>query len=473
MEFNSIDYIIFLASVFILYQFVNQKARLALLLCASYYFYACWNVKYTFLIIGITLLSYFAAIFIGRYSEYKKKILVLGILVICSLLFIFKYYNFFAEIVNYLLNIEKNELRISNLNILLPVGISFYSFQAISYIADVYRGNGKAEKSLLKYSLYIAFFPQLVAGPIERAQNIIPQFKKEYQFDYGQAAEGLLLITWGLFKKMVIADELAIYVNNVYGNVNAYTGFSFVIATLMFAIQIYCDFSGYSDIAVGSAKLFGISLMKNFRSPYLAASLKEFWNRWHISLSQWMRDYVYIPLGGSRKGIFRADINLFITFLVSGLWHGADMTYILWGGVFGLAGVLEKHVGVKGSGYISKITGWIITFFICCFTWIFFRSNNLGDAKYIILHSLENITLFKQYIVNGYMAMGLDLYKSIQIIASVIILAIADILQNKYGEAIRIRRLPLPVRWAVYLMLVLCILLFSNKGGVEFVYFQF
>lgn len=473
MEFNSIDYIVFLAGVFVLYQFINQKARLVLLLCASYYFYACWNVKYTFLIIGITLFSYLVSIFIERYSEYKKVILITGILLIGSVLFIFKYYNFFADIVNYFLNMEKSEIRVSNLNILLPVGISFYTFQAISYIIDVYRENGKAEKNLLKYSLYIAFFPQLVAGPIERAQNIIPQLKQEYKFDYERTVNGMLLIAWGLFKKMVIADEVAIYVNNVYGNVNAYTGFSFVMATVMFALQIYCDFSGYSDIAIGSAKLFGINLMKNFRVPYLSSSLQEFWNRWHISLSQWMRDYIYISLGGNRKGRFRTDINLFITFLVSGLWHGADMTYIIWGGVYGAAGVLEKRIRFKGKGNSSKIIGTAVTFSVCCFAWIFFRSNNLDDARYIIFHLLENITFFEQYIAEGYAAMGMDIYQSIQIAVSVLILVIVDIVQDKYSYAIYIRKQPLLIRWIVYLVLVLSILLFSHKGGAEFVYFQF
>ncbi len=334
MEFNSIEYICFLAIIFFVFQIAGQKMKLLLLLAASYFFYGCWNVKYTFLIIGITLISYLSALGMERHPQKKKIILGSSVFIFIAFLFVFKYFDFGINIFNSWMEIKKSEIRISNFNILLPVGISFYTFQAISYVADVYKGNCKIEKNFLKYALYIAFFPQLVAGPIERADHIIPQFNKKYQFDYQQITDGMILIAWGLFKKMVIADELAVYVDKIYGSVDAYTGFALVIATVMFAIQIYCDFSGYSDIAVGSAKLFGINLMTNFKTPYLSSSLQEFWTRWHISLSQWLRDYVYIPLGGGRKGKIRADINLLCTFLASGLWHGANMTFVIWGGVF-------------------------------------------------------------------------------------------------------------------------------------------
>lgn len=332
MEFNSIEYIVFLAVIFILFQLMKQKVRLPLLLAASYFFYGCWNIKYTFLIISVTLISYISALCIEKYEEKKKNILLFSLIVFISFLFVFKYFDFFGNIFNYLMKVNKSEIRISNLSLLLPVGISFYTFQAISYVIDVYRADCKAEKSLLKYALYIAFFPQLVAGPIERANNIIPQFDRKYEFNYRQITDGMILIAWGMFKKMVIADELAVYVDKIYGKVVSYTGFALIIATIMFAVQIYCDFSGYSDIAVGSAKLFGIDLMKNFEAPYLSSSLQEFWTRWHISLSQWLKDYVYIPLGGGRKGKIRANFNLLCTFLVSGLWHGADIKFVIWGG---------------------------------------------------------------------------------------------------------------------------------------------
>lgn len=473
MEFNSVEYIIFLAAVFIIYQFINQRLRLILLLVASYVFYGCWNVKYSFLIVGITLASYISGYGMQRFPNWKKKIVALSILSLVFVLFIFKYFNFFGDFINYLLTIRKIDIRISNLNILLPIGISFYIFQAISYIMDVYREKYAAEKSLLKYALYIAFFPQLVAGPIERADNIIPQLEKTYKFDYEQTTDGMILITWGLFKKMVIADELAVYVDMVYGNVVAYTGFSLVTATVMFAIQIYCDFSGYSDIAIGSAKMFGINLMKNFHAPYLSCSLQEFWTRWHISLSQWLRDYIYIPLGGGYKGKVRANINLLITFLLSGLWHGANVTYLLWGGVFGLAGVVEKNIHIKRDGKLSKIIGIVVTFCISCFAWIFFRSNTLEEAKYIIYHLTENITQWRQYLSVGYQAIGWDTYKRIQIMISVLILFLADIVQDKGIGLKWVRKLPVVIRWGIYILLVLCVLLFSRKGGVEFVYFQF
>jgi len=302
MEFNSIEYICFLAIIFFVFQIAGQKMKLLLLLAASYFFYGCWNVKYTFLIIGITLISYLSALGMERHPQKKKIILGSSVFIFIAFLFVFKYFDFGINIFNSWMEIKKSEIRISNFNILLPVGISFYTFQAISYVADVYKGNCKIEKNFLKYALYIAFFPQLVAGPIERADHIIPQFNKKYQFDYQQITDGMILIAWGLFKKMVIADELAVYVDKIYGSVDA--------------------------------KLFGINLMTNFKTPYLSSSLQEFWTRWHISLSQWLRDYVYIPLGGGRKGKIRADINLLCTFLASGLWHGANMTFVIWGGVF-------------------------------------------------------------------------------------------------------------------------------------------
>lgn len=332
MEFNSIEYIFFLAFVFFLFYFLDKRWQSVLLLAASYVFYSYWNVKYLFLIVGITLISYETAKLISKNTKNKKKILIGGITILVFTLFIFKYFNFFINIIFDIANTDKSKIGIDSFNIILPVGISFYIFQAISYVADVYKGSVLAEKDILNYALYITFFPQLVAGPIERAENIIPQFKKKHDFDYEQITNGMIFIVWGLFKKMVVADELAVYVDTVYGNVTAYTGFTLVIATIMFAIQIYCDFSGYSDIAIGSAKLFGVELMKNFKSPYLASSMHAFWKRWHISLSQWLRDYIYIPLGGSHKGKVKKNLNLLIVFLISGLWHGADSTYIVWGG---------------------------------------------------------------------------------------------------------------------------------------------
>lgn len=332
MEFNSIEYIFFLVFVLLLFYLLNSKWQRIVLLAASYFFYSYWNVKYLFLIIGITLISYEAAKLMDKNPPNRRKLLIGGITILVLILFTFKYLNFFMDVLFNIARTDRTKIGIDCFNIILPVGISFYIFQAISYIVDVYKGTVLAEKSLLSYALYITFFPQLVAGPIERAENIIPQFRGKHNFDYEKITNGIIFIVWGLFKKMVIADELAVYVDAVYGNVTRYAGFTLVIATVMFALQIYCDFSGYSDIAIGSAKMFGVDLMKNFKAPYLADSVHEFWKRWHISLSQWLRDYIYIPLGGGRKGKMRTNINLLIVFLISGLWHGADLTYVIWGG---------------------------------------------------------------------------------------------------------------------------------------------
>lgn len=334
MLFNSFVYILFLPIVFALYWFLRDQYRWILLLIASYFFYMCSGPQYGLLIFCVTLVSYLSAIVIEKYSDKKKKkVALIGTVIVCmGVLFFFKYFNFFSGTANALMNRMGIKQDPITFNIVLPVGISFYTFQTMSYVIDVYKGTTKAEYHFGKYAAFVSFFPQLVAGPIERSNNLLPQIRQNHIFNHDKAMQGVKLMLWGYYKKLVIADALAEYVKKVFDSPRDFTGFALVIASLFFTIQIYCDFSGYSDIAIGTAKLFGIELMKNFKSPYFSGSVREFWSRWHISLSTWFRDYVYIPLGGNRVGKIRHYINLMITFLVSGLWHGANWTFVAWGG---------------------------------------------------------------------------------------------------------------------------------------------
>ncbi|MEM8509911.1 MAG: MBOAT family O-acyltransferase [Bacteroidota bacterium] len=370
-----------------------------------------------------------------------------------------------------------HQLEVSTLNIILPVGISFYTFQTLSYTIDIYRKQLKPTNDALSFFSFVAFFPQLVAGPIERASHLLPQFFKTYRFSYEQVKSGLLLMAFGLFKKMIIADRAAIIVNQVYNNPLEHSGHEVILATVLFAFQIYCDFSGYSDIAIGAARTMGFDLMKNFDSPYFSKSITEFWRRWHISLSTWFRDYVYIPLGGNKKGQYRTYLNLFIVFVVSGLWHGAAMTFVIWGAIHGVFIVIEKAIvsirtrmyGKRETNGLNSLLGVPFTFFIVCLAWIFFRANSLNDAVTIVQNSVKSSSanIFE-------LALG----KPELILLSVMILLLITV--EGIDKKIRIyplfNRLYLPVRWTCYLLVVFCILVFGVYGDdvvQEFIYFQF
>ncbi|UCD62099.1 MAG: MBOAT family protein, partial [Flavobacteriaceae bacterium] len=340
MLFNSLDFAIFFPVVFVFYWIVakNKTARNVFLLAASYFFYGWWDWRFLFLIVISSLVDYVVGHQLSQTSIYKRRKLLLGLSLLVNLGFLcyFKYTNFFIETFVDSFRLFGKNIEVSTLNIILPVGISFYTFQTLSYTIDVYRNQLKPTKDILSFFAFVAFFPQLVAGPIERASHLLPQFYKTYRFNYELVKSGLLLMAFGLFKKMVIADRVAILVNQVYNNPSEYHGYETILATVFFAFQIYCDFSGYSDIAIGIGRTMGFDLMKNFDSPYFSKSITEFWRRWHISLSTWFRDYVYIPLGGNRKGEARTYFNLFAVFLISGLWHGAAMTFLIWGAIHGL-----------------------------------------------------------------------------------------------------------------------------------------
>ena len=344
MLFNSNAFYVFLPIVFAIYWLTPPKHRWGVLLVSSYYFYMSANAKYILLILLTTAVSYGTALVIEKTEEQKKKKLCMGLaLLVClGLLFFFKYFNFLSSSVTALLARASISMSPVTLKLVLPVGISFYTFQTLGYVIDVYKGKTKACRHFGKYAAFVSFFPLLLAGPIERAEQLMPQIEKEHSFDCDKAIRGTKLIAWGYFKKIAIADVLSSSVDIVYNQVTNFTGLALGVATFFYAFQVYCDFSGYSDIARGVACLFDIDLVNNFKSPYFAASVKEFWARWHISLSTWFRDYVYIPLGGSRAGKWKTYRNLLVTFLVSGLWHGASWTFVIWGGLHGAAQIFER-----------------------------------------------------------------------------------------------------------------------------------
>lgn len=457
--------------VFILYWLLPHKYRWALLLISSYYFYMSWNPNYIVLILSATFVSYLAGILLEKTKlpGPRKAILVSAVGVCLSLLFFFKYFNFFSDSVVQLLGLFSIRLHSVTLKVLLPVGISFYTFQTLSYVIDVYRGKVKPEHRFGIYATFVSFFPQLVAGPIERTENLLPQISSEKTFRYDQAAYGLKLMAWGFFKKLAIADVLGPLADQAYANLAGCSTLDLLAAVLCFALQIYCDFSGYSDIAIGSAKLLGIELMTNFRSPYFAGSIREFWSRWHISLSTWFRDYVYIPLGGSRCGKWKTCRNLLITFLVSGLWHGANWTFVVWGGLHGLAQVLEKLLD-KGKQKLPVLRQAGV-FLFCCITWVFFRAESFSDAFYLLS------SLGRGLAGNGcwqFRVLQIDLPMLLQAAVSVTLLGVFDYCSLKTDVIAWVSRRNPVVKWVTYLLLIWLILCFMPvTGSSEFVYFQF
>lgn len=478
MLFNSLQYAIFLPIIFAIYWLLPHKYRWVLLFGASYYFYMSWNAKYVVLILFTTVVSYFAARLIEKTESVHKKKALLTVTLVSSLgvLFVFKYFDFFVTSFCDLMAKMSIPANPKTLGLLLPVGISFYTFQTLSYVIDVYRGNSKAEKHFGIFATFIAFFPQLVAGPIERTNNLLPQIKEEHHFSYEQAAYGMKIMAWGFFKKMVVADNLAVYVDRVYNNVTYHEGFSLLAATLFFAVQIYCDFSGYSDIARGSAKLLGIELMENFRSPYFSSTVKEFWSRWHISLSTWFRDYVYIPLGGNRVKKVRHYFNLLVTFLVSGLWHGASWTFIIWGAIHGVAQVIENifHVRNEKSNKLKRIFSMLIVFVFVCFAWIFFRAQNLSEAVYVISNMFSGISQPVEYIRNGIADMGMSIPRlAVAIGVYIVPLAIYDYASLKTDVIRWVSEKPKFVRHIFYGAVVAIVVALHAIGEVSFVYFQF
>lgn len=480
MSFNSLQFLIFFPVVVFIYFSIPYRYRWGLLLVASYYFYASWRPKYLLLIVSITLINYLVGLQLGKTKEDTTRKLLLTSSLVGSLgiLFFFKYINFFGNTLNSVLTLFPTQLDFPLMNVVLPVGISFYTFQTLSYSIDVYRGDKEPEPHLGIFALYVSFFPQLVAGPIERSTRLLPQFFQNNDFDYNRVTNGLKLMAWGFFKKIVIADRAAVLVNNVYNSPTEFTGIPLILATYFFAFQIFCDFSAYTDIARGAAKVLGYNLMENFKRPYFSKSIPEFWRRWHISLSSWFRDYLYIPLGGNRVNKRRWYYNIIVVFLVTGLWHGAGWTFIIWGAYHGVFYLLyrktinvrervSEFVGLSSFPTVHKLTKVFLNFNLVVFGWIFFRANSLSDAFYIITHLFTGIEVSLSY------GLGVGKLGFLLTILMIGIMEGVHVFQRKRSVINFLETKPLIVRWGAYYALLLGILLFGQFGHEEFIYFQF
>lgn len=470
MLFNSLHFLFFFIIVTILYFTLPHKNRWFMLLMASCYFYMSFIPVYVLILLFTIVIDYYAGIYLEKFEGKKRRLfLIVSLVANIGVLAIFKYYNFINDNITSLLGLVKYENPIPYLRIILPIGLSFHTFQAMSYTIEVYRGNQKAEKNFGIYSLYVMFYPQLVAGPIERPQNLLHQFYEKHEFDLNNVATGLKLMLWGLFKKVVIADRLSVYVDAVYNNHEHHSGATLMLATVFFAFQIYCDFSGYSEMAIGSAQVMGFKLMTNFNRPYFAKNVSEFWKRWHISLSTWFTDYLYISLGGNRVSIPRWYFNLFFVFLISGLWHGANWTFIIWGGLNGLylvSGIILKKFNhfhfenqfLRSSYNLFNI---IVTFILICISWVFFRANTASDAFQILL----NFTRPGDFFFNTNVVYGCF---------GLLIMFAAEYLREKR----HIKLLPFYstnqiVRNLSYIITIVLIIALGVFDGGQFIYFQF
>lgn len=503
MLFNSFQFLVFFPTVTILYFLLPHRYRWFLLLAASCIFYMAFIPVYILILFLTIIVDYTAGIYIEQ-SEGKRRRLFLYVSLICTvgILFVFKYFNFFNSNLASLAKFLDWNYSYEGLMLALPIGLSFHTFQSMSYVIEVYRGHQKAERHFGIYSLYVMFYPQLVAGPIERPQNLLKQFYMEHHFDYTRVTNGLKLMAWGLFKKVVIADRLAVFVDTVYNNPHNYEGVPLILATFFFAFQIYCDFSGYSDIAIGSAQVMGFRLMDNFNRPYFARSIAEFWKRWHISLSTWFRDYFYIPLGGNRVPIKRWYLNLFLTFLISGLWHGANWTYIFWGALNGFYLVFAiatedarsrftSAIGLHRLPRVHKLLKVLTTFSLICFAWIFFRANSIEDAFYIVTHLFNGVGDFVwhygQYLIAAHLKSGPKPDKSIRevltmgrhisefqlVIKLIALLIMVQLIQRSGSIRERIIGKPAWLRWSAYYLLVMGIIMYGLEASEQFIYFQF
>lgn len=475
MLYNSFSFAFFLVIVFFIYWNVQNKYKAALLLICSYYFYFGFGVKYVFLLLFTTVISYVLAIFIEneQKNSRKKVYLTLSCIICLGLLISFKYLGLIIESVFTILSVLSIRISEPVVNLLLPVGISFYAFRIISYVADVYYGKVKAERCFIIYATYVSFFPLIVAGPIERADKLILQIKGNHVFNEQKALYGVKLLLWGYYKKLVIADNAAKYVDTVYSNVREYAGFNLLLIIFLFTIQIYCDFSGYSDIAIGTAKLLDIDIERNFRSPYLSGSVKEFWSRWHISLSTWFRDYVYIPLGGNRCSSVRRNINLMITFLLSGLWHGANWTFVIWGGIHGIIQIVEKSIEEKVGRItktkIGRVLRTFIVFIFCNLAWVFFRAESIGDAFYVICNALDGIINPKMYFKTQLISES----NFVILLLEILVLAVFDFYDKDRDVINESGKWNKVLQWGTWVVLGIVVVYFSNRAITDFIYSQF
>lgn len=494
MLFNSIQFLIFFPIVVFLYFILPHRFRWSMLLLASCYFYMSFVPVYILVLILLIVIDYISGICIERTENQKtKKIyLLVSIISTCLILFIFKYFNFFNSNFESLAKLIHWNYPIGFLKLILPIGLSFHTFQSLSYVIEIYKGKQKAEYNFGIYALYVMFFPQLVAGPIERPQNLLHQFYEKHFFDFEKISSGLRLMLWGFFKKLVIADRLAPFVNQVYNDPHAFTGISLWSALFYFAIQIYCDFSGYSDIAVGAARVLGFRLTKNFNLPYFSRSITEFWRRWHITLSSWLKDYVFTPLAFKYRNLGKLGIclSMVITFVLIGLWHGADWTFVLFGFSHGLIICFEfliekprKNILSKIPNYITNTLGIIYTFCIWSLTLIFFRAKDLGDSFYIMGHLFSGV---KKYVVDNLLNLSLSSGKlkpfllgqhreefMVAVLAIAIMISVHSISRCPKGVATFLEKMPILIRWSFYWAVIFVILFLGVFTESPFIYFQF
>ncbi len=483
MLFNSLKFIIFFAAAIPLYYLVPKKTQWPFVLAASLIFYMSWRPELIFLLLGVTLINFTGGILIETAAEkrIKKRWLVLALVLDFGILAVFKYLAFISDGFKCLYELTGREYPIKSISIILPAGISFYTFQAAGYLIDIYRGESKSEKNFLKFAAFMSFFPQIIAGPIERWHLMECQLFKPHKIKAENISMGLKIMLWGYFKKIVIADRLNILVNTVFSNPHEFEGLALIIAALCFTVQIYCDFSGYSDIARGCARTMGIELINNFDRPYFATSIRDFWRRWHISLSSWFRDYLYIPLGGNRVSIPRHWLNFMITFMASGLWHGASMTFVVWGalhGVYQVIGNIKYRIfgKPKFKFFLTDFISMLITFLLVAFAWIFFKAGSISDGIYIASHLFDNISSVTnaQYVYEVLNSLGLGLFELVLMAGAVLYLIVCEIISYKYEINELMSRLPFVIRFAFYYVTAVIIAamgVFSSGG--EFIYFQF
>jgi len=471
--FNSIAYLLFFPGAVALFFATPHRFRWGVLLLCSYFFYMCWRAEYIVLVLFTTGLDYLVARGMSRRADDRgrRRLLLLSLGGNLGLLCAFKYFNFFNRSLAQAAAALGWSYPVPDLHVVLPVGLSFYTFQAMGYTIDVYRRRVEAVRHLGHYALFVAFFPQMVAGPIERAGHLIPQFLREHRWDPWRVCRGLERIGWGLFKKVVIADRAALYVDFVFNDVHRYDGLSYLLATYLFAIQVYCDFSGYSDIAIGSAQVLGFDLRPNFDQPYLSRSITEFWSRWHMSFSSWLRDYLYIPLGGNRKGLGRSFVNLNLTMLLAGLWHGANWTFVVWGGLHGMFLSWERLTAGWGTRIgdalglprrVQDVMAWFLTFHLFCLSLIVFRARSLSEAGTVLggLFTRPG-RLYVDPLSLSHVAVG------------VAVLVAAEAVQARRGLFEWLETRSLFVRWGLYAATLFGIVTLGVDGGAQFIYFQF
>jgi len=460
MLFNSTLFLVFLAVVVAAYYHLAPRGRRIMLLVASYVFYGVWSVPFSGLLLLSTIIDWAAARIIDSTDRPARRRLGLAMTLIGNLgvLCLFKYADFFSDSAWGLLGVRPWP----HLDLILPLGISFYPFQTMSYTIDVYRGDLKARRSLLDVALFVSFFPQLVAGPIVRAEQLLPELDAEHAFDWLNIRAGLSLVIWGLVKKVFFADAMAHLVNDAFSDPSAHSGVSLWLASYAFMVQIYCDFSGYSDIAIGSARMLGVRLPENFDKPYLSCSIREFWRRWHISLSTWLRDYLYIPLGGSRRGVVRTYANLMITMLIGGLWHGAGWTWVLWGGLQGAVMSVERAVGLSDQPPKSplwRVVRWFVTLQIVCVSFVLFRAHTMEAAATVLTRMFT--------VADGYLHVGF------RPAACMALLLLVELLDGRRRFLELLSMQPVAARWIGYVATALMVVTFSGVSNPEFIYFQF